>query len=42
MQYDYSENVGMVYFLFYEVPEPTTGTLSLLALAALAYRRRRK
>ena len=33
-------NVGSVYLL--QVPEPATGTLSLLALAALAARRRRK
>ncbi len=33
-------NVGMVYVMV--MPEPTTGTLSLLALAALAARRRRK
>ncbi len=33
-------NVGTVYI--YRIPEPTTGTLSLLALAALAARRRRK
>lgn len=33
-------NVGAVYI--YRIPEPTTGTLSLLALAALAARRRRK
>ena len=33
-------NVGMVYIM--TVPEPATGTLSLLALAALAARRRRK
>ena len=33
-------NVGMVYIM--TMPEPTTGTLSLLALAALAARRRRK
>ena len=33
-------NVGTVYLL--QAPEPTTGTLSLLALAALAARRRRK
>ena len=32
-------DVGFVYFV---IPEPTTGTLSLLALAALAARRRRK
>ena len=34
-------NVGTVY-LYKATPEPTTGTLSLLALAALAARRRRK
>ena len=34
-------NVGTVY-LYRATPEPTTGTLSLLALAALAARRRRK
>ena len=34
-------NVGTVY-LYKAVPEPTTGTLSLLALCALAARRRRK
>ncbi len=33
-------NVGMVYIM--AMPEPTTSTLSLLALAALAARRRRK
>ena len=33
-------NVGAVYVL--QIPEPATGTLSLLALAALAARRRRK
>ena len=33
-------NVGAVYVM--QLPEPTTGTLSLLALAALAARRRRK
>lgn len=34
---------GNVYFgEWFQVPEPTTGTLSLLALAALAARRRRK
>ena len=33
-------NVGAVYI--YHIPEPTTGTLSLLALMALAARRRRK
>ena len=33
-------NVGMVYIM--TMPEPTTSTLSLLALAALAARRRRK
>ena len=33
-------NVGTVYLM--RLPEPTTGTLSLLALAALAARRRRK
>ncbi|MCQ2371851.1 MAG: autotransporter-associated beta strand repeat-containing protein [Akkermansia sp.] len=39
--YDHtSSNVGMVAIGF--APEPTTGTLSLLALAALAARRRRK
>lgn len=34
-------NVGTVY-LYKATPEPTTGTLSLLALCALAARRRRK
>lgn len=39
---DHGENVGpVIYFQMYEVPEPTTSTLSLLALAALATRRRR-
>mgnify|MGYP003291317621 CR=1 FL=1 len=33
-------NVGTVYLM--QIPEPATGTLSLLALAALATRRRRK
>ena len=33
-------NVGTVYLM--QIPEPTTGSLSLLALAALASRRRRK
>lgn len=37
----YDGNVGVVY-LVEAVPEPTTVTLSLLALAALAARRRRK
>lgn len=36
------ENVGMIYIAIYDVPEPTTSTLSLLALAALAARRRKK
>ena len=35
-------NVGEVMLMGAAVPEPTTGTLSLLALAALAARRRRK
>lgn len=35
-------NVGQVYLVAASVPEPATGTLSLLALAALAARRRRK
>ena len=35
-------NVGMVYIYAVATPEPTTGTLSLLALCALAARRRRK
>ena len=35
-------NVGTVYLYRASVPEPTTGTLSLLALAGLAARRRRK
>ena len=34
------KNVGVFYI--FKAPEPTTGTLSLLALAALAARRRRK
>lgn len=39
---EHGENVGpVIYFHMYEVPEPTTGSLSLLALAALAARRRR-
>ena len=33
-------NVGTIYIM--QIPEPTTGTLSLLALCALAARRRRK
>lgn len=37
----YDGNVGVVY-LVEAVPEPTTATLSLLALSALAARRRRK
>ena len=36
------ENVGMIYIPLLEVPEPATGTLGLLALAALCTRRRRK
>ena len=36
------ENVGMIYINMFDVPEPTTSTFSLLALAALAARRRRK
>ena len=36
----HGENVGTIYLL--QAPEPTTGTLSLLALCALAARRRRK
>ena len=36
------ENVGIIYIAMYDVPEPATSTLSLLALAALAARRRRK
>lgn len=40
-QYTFNgSNVGTVYIMV--MPEPTTGTLSLLALAALAARRRRK
>ena len=40
---EHGENVGpVIYFHMYEVPEPATSTLSLLALAALAARRRRK
>ena len=35
------DNVG-TFYLYTVVPEPTTGTLSLLALAGLAARRRRK
>lgn len=39
---DHGENVGpVIYFHMYEVPAPSTSTLSLLALAALAARRRR-
>lgn len=36
------ENVGIIYINMFDVPEPTTSTLSLLALAAIAARRRRK
>lgn len=36
------EYVGMIYFHFYEVPEPSTNTLSLLTLAVLAARRRKR
>ena len=36
----HGENVGTIYLL--QAPEPATGTLSLLALCALAARRRRK
>ena len=41
--YDYASTTGgNVYFGgYFEVPEPTTGTLGLLALAALAARRRK-
>lgn len=39
MVYD-GDNVGV--YCMYSIPEPATGTLSLLALAALAARRRRK
>ena len=35
-------NVGSMYFAVDAIPEPTTSTLSILALAALAARRRRK
>ena len=35
-------NGGLTTTLYFQVPEPATGTLSLLALAALAARRRRK
>lgn len=37
-----SGTVDRVYFFTGQIPEPTTGTLGLLALAALAARRRRK
>lgn len=40
--YTGGENVGKVMLMGATVPEPATGTLSLLALAALAARRRRK
>lgn len=40
--YTGGENVGQVMLMGATVPEPATGTLSLLALAALAARRRRK
>lgn len=40
---EHGENVGpVIYFHMYEVPEPTTSTLSLLALATLCRRRHRK
>ena len=35
-------NVGSIYFATDSIPEPTTTTLSILALAALAARRRRR
>ena len=35
-------NGGLTTTLYFQVPEPATGTMSLLALAALAARRRRK
>lgn len=38
---EHGENVGPVCFDFYEVLEPATSTLSMLALATLASRRRR-
>ena len=40
-----SDNVGFrvtPHMLYFEVPEPATATLSLLALTALCARRRRK
>ena len=42
MVYNWGENVGTYTVAIYYIPEPTTGTLSLLALCALAARRRRK
>lgn len=39
---EHGENVGpVIYFLMYEVPEPATSTLSLLAVSSCAARRRR-
>ena len=40
--YGHSGNIAAVALVFHAIPEPTTSTLSLLALAALAARRRRK
>lgn len=42
MVYNWGQNVGTYTVALYLIPEPATTSLSLLALAALAARRRRK